>query len=79
VEEIFGQVSPYPPISFFHGPVSASFFIEGCSLFRKTDDRAETPAEKESMKILPDKRTAAGFLRGRCKELQATLKNHTEL
>jgi hypothetical protein len=26
VEEIFGQAAPYPPISFFHGPVSASFF-----------------------------------------------------
>ncbi|PTL38142.1 hypothetical protein C6Y45_12680 [Alkalicoccus saliphilus] len=28
VEEIFGWAAPYPPTSFFHGPVTASFYIE---------------------------------------------------
>ncbi|PTL39421.1 hypothetical protein C6Y45_06220 [Alkalicoccus saliphilus] len=71
------MLTPYSSISFFHEPVSASFFIEGCSLFRKTDTRAETPAE--ARRYSRTEGTAAGFLRGRCKELQATLNNNTEL
>jgi hypothetical protein len=58
------------PISFFHWHVSASFFtmkemffcflMNTISHSAKPGARAETPAEKESGKILPDLREAGG-------------------
>ncbi|WP_160058100.1 hypothetical protein [Alkalicoccus saliphilus] len=80
------------PISFFHGPVSASFFHRKRKilLFINTALYAvklmprrffETPAKKESVKILPDGSDSRRLSprQAKKKELQATLNNTPEL
>jgi hypothetical protein len=87
VEEISGWAAPCgKPLSStgtfplrFYSPIQKACWLNQEDTKVKTSARTETPAEKESGKILPDVRgRAEGFLRGRRRSRRYS-KNNTEL